>query len=120
MTESLEKLRQKYGTSGACGLGEEQDADRRAAGTVDALPGWRSVPEIRALREYLDAHPELGARVGLIGESGLSMRFTASVDNRDGGKLIQAAFEAAALLLDAKPEILRLVSTGEIRMRRFE
>ncbi|WP_319410137.1 hypothetical protein [uncultured Desulfosarcina sp.] len=118
MTESLEKLRQKYGTSGACGPGEEGEPDRRAAGSP--VKGWRSVPEIGALREYLDAHPELGARVGLVGESGLSMRFTASVDNRDGGKLIQAAFEAAALLLDAKPEILRLVSTGEIRMRRFE
>ncbi|MCB2147591.1 MAG: hypothetical protein KQI81_14035 [Deltaproteobacteria bacterium] len=120
MTTPIDKLNEKYGNP-ACGrCVEDVPADRRAAGTVDALPGWRSVPEIRALREYLDAHPELGARVGLAGESGLSMRFTPPVDNGDGGKLIRAAFEAAALLLDAKPEILRLVFTGEIRMRRFE
>jgi hypothetical protein len=112
MSNTLEKLQQKYSLPEACGPGGT-DTDRRAA-------GWRNVPEIRALREYLDAHPQLGARIGRWGQTGLIMRFSPPIGIDDGGKRMRAAFEAGALLIDAKPAILRLVATGEIRMRRFE
>ena len=120
MTTPIDKLNEKYGNQ-ACGrYADDMTADRRAAGTAEALRGWRSVPEIRALREYLDAHPELGTKVGLCGETGLSMRFNPSIGAGDIGGRMQEAFEAAVLLFDAKTEILRLVSIGEIRMRRFD
>lgn len=117
MTGSLEKLQRKYDAPGACGPGKENVADRRAAGTAEEPEGWRGCPEIVALRDYLAAHPELGAKVGLCGEKGLSVRFSPPIG---AGQVIQTAFEAAALLLDAKPEILRRVAAGEMKLRRFE
>ena len=97
MTDTLEKLQQKFNPPGACGPGEETYTDRRAVGTEMEPKGWRSVPEIMILREYLDAHPELGARVGLCGETGLSMRFNPPIGTEHGKERMDAAFEAAVL-----------------------
>ena len=60
------------------------------------------------------------ATVGLYGEKGLSMRFTPPIGAGDDGRLIHTAFAAAVLLLDARPEILRRVAAGELKLRRFE
>jgi len=119
----LEKIRQKYGPA-AGGPGADEDdgrEDRHAADdkNVVVANGWRACGSIVALREYLDGHPELGAVVGLSG-GGVVIRFNPGIDNSNGGERMRAAFEAAALLVDAKQDILRLVAAGEMRIRRFD